>query len=78
VELYADSSGVLVGAAAVGLYAEEWMSEVTLAVRAGIPLSVLADVVRAFPTYGAALESPLRKLAGTVTAATSAEIATEP
>jgi pyruvate/2-oxoglutarate dehydrogenase complex dihydrolipoamide dehydrogenase (E3) component len=82
VELYADASGVLVGAAAVGLYAEEWMSEVTLAVRAGIPLSVLADVVRAFPTYGAALESPLRKLAGTVTAvtsaATSAEIATEP
>jgi pyruvate/2-oxoglutarate dehydrogenase complex dihydrolipoamide dehydrogenase (E3) component len=78
VELYADSSGVLVGAAAVGLYAEEWMSEVTLAVRAGIPLSVLADVVRAFPTYGVALESPLRKLAGTGTAATSAEIATEP
>ncbi|HEY1915778.1 MAG TPA: NAD(P)/FAD-dependent oxidoreductase [Streptosporangiaceae bacterium] len=78
VELYADASGVLVGAAAVGLYAEEWMSEVTLAVRAGIPLTVLADVVRAFPTYGAALEAPLRKLAGTVTAATSAEIATEP
>ena len=78
VELYADASGVLVGAAAVGLYAEEWMSEVTLAVRAGIPLAVLADVVRAFPTYGAALESPLRKLADTVTAATSAEIATEP
>jgi pyruvate/2-oxoglutarate dehydrogenase complex dihydrolipoamide dehydrogenase (E3) component len=64
VELYADSGGILVGAAAVGLYAEEWMSEVTLAVRAGIPLSVLADVVRAFPTYGGALESPLRELAG--------------
>jgi dihydrolipoamide dehydrogenase len=64
VELYADSGGILVGAAAVGLDAEEWMSEVTLAVRAGIPLSVLADVVRAFPTYAGALESPLRELAG--------------
>jgi pyruvate/2-oxoglutarate dehydrogenase complex dihydrolipoamide dehydrogenase (E3) component len=63
VELYADSGGHLVGAAAVGLYAEEWMSEVTLAVRAQVPLDVLADVVHAFPTYGIALEEPLRELA---------------
>jgi pyruvate/2-oxoglutarate dehydrogenase complex dihydrolipoamide dehydrogenase (E3) component len=64
VELYADSNGVLVGAAAVGQYAEEWMSEITLAVRAAIPLAVLADVVHAFPTYSAALDVPLRELAG--------------
>jgi pyruvate/2-oxoglutarate dehydrogenase complex dihydrolipoamide dehydrogenase (E3) component len=63
VELYADSTGVLVGAAAVGPYAEEWMSEVTLAVRGGVPLTVLADVVHAFPTYSASLERPLRELA---------------
>jgi dihydrolipoamide dehydrogenase len=63
VELYADSDGVLAGAAAVGLAAEEWMSEITLAVRAKIPLAVLADAVHAFPTYGAALETPLRELA---------------
>lgn len=64
VELYADrSSGVLVGAAAVGLYAEHWMSELTLAVRAGVALDVLTDVVHAFPTYGEALEPPLRELA---------------
>jgi dihydrolipoamide dehydrogenase len=63
VELYADSAGVLVGAAAVGLYAEEWMSEIALAIRAAIPLAVLADVVHAFPTYGAAMEPALRELA---------------
>jgi pyruvate/2-oxoglutarate dehydrogenase complex dihydrolipoamide dehydrogenase (E3) component len=54
---------VLVGAAAVGLYADEWMAEITLAVRAKVPLSVLADVVHAFPTYPIALEEPLRELA---------------
>jgi dihydrolipoamide dehydrogenase len=64
VELYADPAGILVGAAAVGPYAEEWMSEITLAVRAGIPLTMLADVVHAFPTYGTAMQRPLRELAG--------------
>jgi len=65
VELYADAGrdDILVGAAAVGPYAEEWMGEVTLAIRAGIPLAVLADVVPAFPTYGEAVGSLLRGLA---------------
>jgi hypothetical protein len=65
-ELYADAeSGTLAGAVAVGPDAATWMSEVTLAIRAKIPLAVLADVVHAFPTYGEALETALRDLAGT-------------
>ena len=35
------------------------MGEVTLAIRARIPLTVLADVVHAFPTYGEAVEMSL-------------------
>jgi pyruvate/2-oxoglutarate dehydrogenase complex dihydrolipoamide dehydrogenase (E3) component len=62
-ELYADrDSGTLVGAAAVGPNVTAWMTEVTLAIRARIPVAILADVVHAFPTYGEALETALREL----------------
>jgi hypothetical protein len=56
---------VLVGAVAVGPDAASWMGEITLAIRAKISVAVLADVVHAFPTYGEALETALRELAGT-------------
>jgi dihydrolipoamide dehydrogenase len=66
VELYADTgTGALAGAVAVGPDAASWMGEVTLAIRAKIPVAVLADVVHAFPTYGEALQTALRELAGT-------------
>jgi pyruvate/2-oxoglutarate dehydrogenase complex dihydrolipoamide dehydrogenase (E3) component len=65
IELYADAArgDMLVGAAAAGPCAEEWMGEMTLAIRAGLPLTVLADVVHAFPAYGEAIERSLRELA---------------
>jgi len=63
-ELYADAHrGVLVGAAAVGTDVDSWLAEATLAVRAGVPIEVLADVVHPFPTFGEAFEPPLRELA---------------
>ena len=56
---------MLAGAVAVGPDAATWMGEVTLAIRAKIPVAVLADVVHAFPTYGEALETALRELVRT-------------
>ena len=52
------------GAVAVGPDAASWMGEVTLAIRAKVPVTVLADVVHAYPTYGEALQSAVRELAG--------------
>ena len=64
VELYAQpESGLLLGAAAVGPHAPDWMGEVTVAIRAGLPLAILADTVHAFPTWSEALEPAIRDLA---------------
>jgi pyruvate/2-oxoglutarate dehydrogenase complex dihydrolipoamide dehydrogenase (E3) component len=68
-ELYA-ADGVLAGAVAVGPDTATWMAEVTLAIRAKIPVTILADVVHAYPTYGEALQAAFRQLARTGPAVT--------
>jgi dihydrolipoamide dehydrogenase len=70
--LYADRKRrVLIGAAAVGAYADSWTGELTLAVRAQVPVNVLADVVHAFPTVGEAIEPAARDLAELLTDSTN-------
>jgi pyruvate/2-oxoglutarate dehydrogenase complex dihydrolipoamide dehydrogenase (E3) component len=57
---YADSNGfltllsdgdVVTGAYALGPEAGEWLQQATLAIRARVPLDVLADTIQPFPTF---------------------------
>ena len=71
--LTADANkGILIGAAAVGPGADEWIGEAVLAIRAEIPLAVLTDVVHPFPTFSEAYEPALRDLAHQLEIRTSA------
>jgi dihydrolipoamide dehydrogenase len=42
---------VLTGAYALGPEAGEWLQQATLAIRARVPLAVLADTIQPFPTF---------------------------
>jgi dihydrolipoamide dehydrogenase len=54
--LVADAStGVLIGASAIGPRADEWIAQVTLAIRAGVPVATLADTIQPFPAVSEAL-----------------------
>jgi pyruvate/2-oxoglutarate dehydrogenase complex dihydrolipoamide dehydrogenase (E3) component len=62
-KLFADPGrGVLVGAAAVGPESGEWIGQLTLAIRAGVPVEVLRDTIQPFPTFSEAIFFAARDL----------------
>ena len=68
---YAESNGFLTllsdgerltGAYALGPEAGEWLQQATLAIRAGVPLDVLADTIQPFPTFSEIYVEALKAL----------------
>jgi pyruvate/2-oxoglutarate dehydrogenase complex dihydrolipoamide dehydrogenase (E3) component len=53
---------VLVGAVAVGPEAGEWLGQLTLAVRAEVPIDVLLDTIQPYPTFSESIFNALREL----------------
>jgi dihydrolipoamide dehydrogenase len=54
---------VLIGAVAVGPESGEWCQQLTLAIRAEVPLDVLRDVIQPYPTFSEAVFLALQELA---------------
>jgi dihydrolipoamide dehydrogenase len=78
---YAESNGFLTllsdgerltGAYALGPEAGEWLQQATLAIRAHIPLDVLADTIQPFPTFSEVFVGALKALRREVAAASKA------
>ena len=59
---------VLVGAVAVGPEAGEWLGQLTLAVRARVPIDVLLDTIQPYPTFSEAIFNALVELASALDA----------
>jgi pyruvate/2-oxoglutarate dehydrogenase complex dihydrolipoamide dehydrogenase (E3) component len=53
---------VLVGAVAVGPEAGEWLGQLTLAVRAEVPIETLLDTIQPYPTFSESIFNALREL----------------
>jgi pyruvate/2-oxoglutarate dehydrogenase complex dihydrolipoamide dehydrogenase (E3) component len=53
---------VLVGAVAVGPEAGEWLGQLTLAIRAEVPIDVLEDTIQPYPTFSEAVQFAVRDL----------------
>ena len=63
VKLAADHARrVLVGAVAVGPEAGEWLGQLTLAIRAEVPVDVLLDTIQPYPTFSEAIFSAVLEL----------------
>jgi pyruvate/2-oxoglutarate dehydrogenase complex dihydrolipoamide dehydrogenase (E3) component len=62
-QLFADPERkVLVGGVAVGPEAGEWIGQITLAVRAEVPLATIRDTIQAFPTFSETIYFAAREL----------------
>jgi dihydrolipoamide dehydrogenase len=62
----------LTGAYALGPEAGEWLQQATLAIRAHIPLDVMADTIQPFPTFSEIYVAALKSLRGEIIAASKA------
>lgn len=63
VKLFADPDRrILVGAVAVGPEAGEWLGQITVAIRAEIPIDVLRETIQPYPTFSEAIFFALRDL----------------
>ena len=56
----------VVGAVAVAPEAGEWLGQLTLAVRAEVPLDVLLDTIQPYPTFSESIFHALRELETTL------------
>ena len=59
----------LTGAYALGPEAGEWLQQVTLAIRAHVPLEVLRDTIQPFPSFSEIVAAALKSLRGELAAA---------
>jgi pyruvate/2-oxoglutarate dehydrogenase complex dihydrolipoamide dehydrogenase (E3) component len=66
--LVSDGEGIT-GAYAVGPEAGEWLQQATVAIRAGVPLEVMEDVIQPFPTFSEIFLHALLELRARVPAA---------
>jgi pyruvate/2-oxoglutarate dehydrogenase complex dihydrolipoamide dehydrogenase (E3) component len=62
----------LTGAYALGPESGEWLQQATLAIRARVPLDVLADTIQPFPTFSEIYVDALKKLRAQIAAASKA------
>ena len=61
--LFADPrTEVLVGAVSVGPQAAEWLGQLTLAIRAAVPLETLLDTIQPYPTFSEGVFYALQEL----------------
>jgi dihydrolipoamide dehydrogenase len=81
---YADSNGFLTllsdgerltGGYALGPEAGEWMQQVTLAIRAMVPLGVLRDTIQPFPSFSEVFAAALKVLDRKIKAGTESTVA---